>query len=227
MLNFNSHIGYNKKRRKEYMATIIKTSTKDQVYDIIKEKIFLQEYDLGDTINITALSSELGVSNTPIREALSKLEAEGLVTSSMSSKVRVIDLNEKLFNETSHCFFVLTFGAYSLCAVQDRSSHLQKLMKQALDEQQKALQSADYSDFVSKAIAFDRTFVAATGNEKMISIYDSLSPLLYLLTRYNHQQEVNNRDINLEQHREIAQAVADGDSVKVQKLLYFHFDKHL
>ena len=71
------------------MATIIKTSTKDQVYDIIKEKIFLQEYDLGDTINITALSSELGVSNTPIREALSKLEAEGLVTSSMSSKVRV------------------------------------------------------------------------------------------------------------------------------------------
>lgn len=65
------------------------------------------------------------------------------------------------------------------------------------------------------------------GNEKMISIYDSLSPLLYLLTRYNHQQEVNNREINLEQHREIAQAVADGDSVKVQKLLYFHFDKHL
>lgn len=209
------------------MATIIKTSTKEQVYDIIKQKIFLQEYNLGDTINIAALSNELGVSNTPIREALSRLEAEGLVTSETGSKMRVIDLNEKLFREISHSFFVLVFGAYNLCVVQNRLKRMEELMAAALEEQIDALNTAAYPDFISKAIAFDRTFVLATDNQKMISIYDSLSPLLYLLTRYNHQQSPDSRETNLKQHQEIQRAVLAGDCPLVRDLMYFHFDKHL
>ena len=209
------------------MATIIKTSTKEQVYDIIKQKIFLQEYNLGDTINIAALSNELGVSNTPIREALSRLEAEGLVTSETGSKMQVIDLNEKLFREISHSFFVLVFGAYNLCVVQNRLKRMEELMAAALEEQIDALNTAAYPDFISKAIAFDRTFVLATDNQKMISIYDSLSPLLYLLTRYNHQQSPDSRETNLKQHQEIQRAVLDGDYTLVRDLIYYHFDKHL
>src|SRR5699024_10483471 len=118
----------------------------------------------------------------------SRLEAEGLVTSETGSKMQVIDLNEKLFREISHSFFVLVFGAYNLCVVQNRLKRMEELMAAALEEQIDALNTAAYPDFISKAIAFDRTFVLATDNQKMISIYDSLSPLLYLLTRYNHQQ---------------------------------------
>ena len=82
---------------------------------IIKKKIYDQEYDFGDTINITALSKELGVSNTPIREALSRLEVEGLVKTTMSTKVQVISLDEKEFAECAISFFVTAFGAYTLC----------------------------------------------------------------------------------------------------------------
>ena len=87
------------------MTAITKTSMKDQVYQIIKEKIFTLEYNFGDTINISALSSELGVSNTPIREALSRLEVEGLVTSTLNSKVQVIDITEDLYKDIDHTFF--------------------------------------------------------------------------------------------------------------------------
>ena len=209
------------------MTIIRKTSTKDQAYNIIKDKIFRQEYDLGDPINITALSNELGVSNTPIREALSRLEAEGLVTSSMGSKVRVTDLNQTLFNETSHSFFVLTYGAYGLCRSTNKIPRLLELMDEALKIQEKSLRSKDYIDFISKAIAFDRTFVLATENSKMISIYDSLAPLLHLLTRYNHQQEGGNREDNLLQHKAVVKAVEEGDTEHVRRMLFYHFDKHL
>ena len=97
------------------MATIIKTSTKEQVYDIIKQKIFLQEYNLGDTINIAALEQRTGRQQHTDPRPPSRLEAEGLVTSETGSKMQVIDLNEKLFREISHSF-LFWFSAPIICA---------------------------------------------------------------------------------------------------------------
>lgn len=217
---------YNVGGRRVKMAIITKTSVKDQVYSVIKQKIFNQEYDFGDTINITNLSRELGVSNTPIREALSRLEVEGLVVSTMSTKVQVINPDEKLFNEIASSFFVMVFGAYGLCRMSDRVDELISLMDEALEAQRAALSAGDYGDFVYKSIAFDRTFVAATGNEKMLSIYDGLSSMLYLLTRHVHQQTDTSRQENLAQHEAIREAVVKGDQLQVEKLMFHHFDKH-
>lgn len=208
------------------MAIITKTSMKDQVYEVIKDKIFKQEYDFGDTINITSLSRELGVSNTPIREALSRLEVEGLVTSTLSTKVEVISLNEKIFSEIALSFFVQVFGAYGLCRAQGHIDRLTALMDTALQEQRAALAAGDYTAFVDKAIAFDRTFVVATGNDKMLSIYDNLASMLFLLTRYNHQQTENSRQENLSQHEAIYDAVIKDDLPEVEQLMYIHFNKH-
>lgn len=208
------------------MAIITKTSMKDQVYEVIKDKIFKQEYDFGDTINITALSKELGVSNTPIREALSRLEVEGLVQSTLSTKVEVINLNEKIFSEIALSFFVQVYGAYGLCHAQGRMDRLVELMESALQEQRAALEAGDYVSFVDKAITFDRTFVVATGNDKMLSIYDNLASMLYLLTRYNHQQTEDSRAENLAQHEAIYQAAVKDDPAEVERLMYVHFNKH-
>ncbi|MFQ7739785.1 MAG: GntR family transcriptional regulator, partial [Emergencia timonensis] len=69
------------------MATIL--SVKEQTYQIIKEKILNQEYPAGARININELAEELGISNSPIREALSLLEQQGLVISNRSSGATV------------------------------------------------------------------------------------------------------------------------------------------
>ena len=55
------------------MSELIRVSMRQQIYDIIKKRILSQEYDLGAPINIVALSKELSISNTPIREAVSML----------------------------------------------------------------------------------------------------------------------------------------------------------
>lgn len=208
------------------MAAIAKTSVKEQVYDTIKQMIFDQEFAFGDTINITALSRELGISNTPIREALSRLEAEGLVTITMGSKAKVIDLDEKIISEISHSFFILIFGAYSLCAVEEKCERLLALLNLSIEEQKTTFSHDDYGDFITKAIAFDRCFVVATENEKMLSIYDSLAPLLYLMAQYNHQKNEGNRLENLRQHEAIRDAVSCGDTGLVRDLIFKHFDKH-
>jgi DNA-binding GntR family transcriptional regulator len=52
----------------------------DQVYEAIKERILDQAYAPGEKLNIDRLVREFEVSSTPIREALTRLVAEGLVS---------------------------------------------------------------------------------------------------------------------------------------------------
>ena len=61
------------------MGNSTKVSVKEMTYNIIKSKILSCEYEPGRIINESMLSDEIGVSRTPIREALSDLEHEMLV----------------------------------------------------------------------------------------------------------------------------------------------------
>lgn len=208
------------------MTLIAKKSVRDQVYDVIKEKIFNEEYQLGDTINITALCKELGVSNTPIREALARLEAEGLVTTTMSSKVNVISLDEKIFTDISTFFCSQILGAFSLCRIMEKIPLLIQMLEEALQSQKAALSEENEYLFAFKAIEFDRTFVAATENETMLKIYDSQASLLYLLTLHTYHKDIESRQKNLCQHQAILDAVKSGDIQEAQETIYRHFDKH-
>jgi DNA-binding GntR family transcriptional regulator len=58
---------------------MVKTAFKRHVYTVLKEKIINCEYKPGTWLNESVLVNELGVSRTPIREALSKIEQEGFV----------------------------------------------------------------------------------------------------------------------------------------------------
>ena len=70
-------------------------SLKDKAYEIIKERILTGAYEPNAMLNEIALSEELGISRTPIREALSDLEHEMLVTvlPKKGTKVSEIDLD--------------------------------------------------------------------------------------------------------------------------------------
>jgi len=59
---------------------IVKVSLVDQVIEQIRQSIFNFEYKPGDKIDLKELSEKWGVSRTPLREAIRKLEAEGLIT---------------------------------------------------------------------------------------------------------------------------------------------------
>jgi Transcriptional regulators len=206
---------------------IVKQSIKEQTYEIIKQKILSQEYSFGDPVTISSLSEELGVSNTPIREALSRLESEGLVTSSYSSQVRVIDISEELIEETDMAVLSLLLGGYDICCLRECSGELLSLLQEACDKQCRDINKHDDQQFIKDAIAFDKCFLLATGNTKIISLFDSLAPILYMLTMYNYQQNNVNKEVNLKEHEQILEAIRTGSKEKVRKYLLHHYDKHL
>ena len=80
---------------------IQRITVKDQIYEIVREKILTQEYELGSKINMLELSKELNVSNTPIREALSMLERDGLIINKPNAGPSVVDFTESSFKTVS------------------------------------------------------------------------------------------------------------------------------
>ena len=209
------------------MSDVIKTSIKQQVYEIIKEKIINQEYALGEQINIKLLGEELEVSNTPIREALARLNAEGLVSSSHNLKFRVVEFSPASYYELNQTVAVLEIGAFDSANELGLIDELAAMLEERLDAQRETLDNKDYDGFIRKAIEFDRSFLAVLKNKTLLSVFDELSNLLFLAVRYNHQKSGTNRESNVAEHEDILAAVKRRDTAKVKARLRSHYDKRI
>jgi len=209
------------------MARIRKSSMREQCYMVLKEKILKQEYDLGDDINIVAFSNDYSVSNTPIREALALLQADGIVTSSLNSKVRVITFDENSFHEMTQTISILLTGAYLQCVKEKKSKLLIQLMEQSLKKQRTRLSEKDYYNFIHEAINFDKCILDALGNTRLLDVFASISNILFLMTRTDHQKNEHQREINIQEHTQILEALKNNNNDEFLKLLEHHYDKSL
>lgn len=209
------------------MIKVHKTTMKEQAYQIIKNKILTQAYALGEKINIDNLVRELNISNSPIREALTMLEKDGMVTTNPNSGTKVIELSEESFTEISQTIHILLLGGYDICVSQGKTEELVSKMGQCLKIQEDLLAHKDYFNFVKSAITFDESFLTVAGNKYLISISNSLHGIYYLAILYDHQHRDIDRKGNIYEHKMIMEAIASGNHNEVKKLLSIHFDKHI
>ena len=77
------------------MAILRKQSLVDQIYDQIRSEIINLQVPLGSRLNVSELQERYGVSSTPIREAINRLQKEGLVEYENNVGARVIAIGEK------------------------------------------------------------------------------------------------------------------------------------
>ena len=91
------------------MAAIKKRSLVDQVYEMLRGDIITLRRPLGSKLNVNELQDELGVSCTPIREAVNRLQQEGLVVYENNVGAHILDLDQHDITEieqlamTLHC----------------------------------------------------------------------------------------------------------------------------
>jgi len=129
----------------------MKKVNSDVAYEHIRKKILSGEYPPGHPLLTEALSAETKVSRTPVREALHKLKAEGLVTLSprLGASVKMMDVKE--FQEMCELRLALEGHAAGLAARNHSQADLQEI-KLALDSMreltEKILRAADETPFL-------------------------------------------------------------------------------
>lgn len=204
-----------------------RVSMRDQVYEIIKARILSREYALGEPINIVHLSKELGISNTPIREALSQLETERLITINSNQKYHVTDLSEKLINDLSSVVLIHLLGAFKVCRDNGKMPILLSRLRKAFEKQQAMYDASNSIDYVDASMAFERSFIIAADNPMLEKTYDVVVTLLTLSITYD---QISHREQNIEEHREILEAIEANDVKKAEELLSKHYNnrgKHI
>ena len=206
------------------MAIIEKKSMRDQCYSVIKEKILRQEFGLGEFINISELSAELSVSNTPIREALSLLESDGLVISAPNTRAQVIEFTKVSTKEIFQTFHILAKGAYELCIKENRKDQLCRLLAKSLAEQELHLAGKDYYQFTHATVGFDRAMFEALNNTQLLAVFDNLLNIMFLLYRTNHQKNDLERSRSISDHRRILDAIISGNHARVEQLQDEHYN---
>lgn len=203
---------------------ISRMSIREQVFDLIKEKILTKEYKLGQDVNISELTREFSVSNTPIREALSSLYSLGLIEIKENNKYKVISLSEKEIVDLNNTILILLLGALNIILENNQEKYLEQLLEKAFEankEQHDNNNKFDYK-YIRTSINFDRQFVVATNNKYLIREFDDLSDLLILTSSYNKKVF---KDKHFEDHKLMLEYTKKNDMSEVKKLLKNHFNK--
>jgi DNA-binding GntR family transcriptional regulator len=204
---------------------IIKKSMKDQIYDLLRERILGEQYRFGDKINILSLSNELGVSNTPIREAISMLERDGLVKVTPNAGPRVIEYSPALFRQVEKAMETLILGALELNVSLDRREKLVKLLDASLRSQEKSYNSRNYHKYIQDSLGFDSCFIRCASNPFLDKMYREIYDIFYLVTLYDHEQNESERLNIINEHREILEAIRSDDIPGARILIMQHYHK--
>lgn len=215
------------KIRGAIMPMLKKTSLKAQVYEIIRQKILQQKYALGEKINIDTLAEELNISNSPIREALMMLTQDGLIEMVPNNGAKVISFSEEGFHEIASSLYVVLYGAYDLCIKLDVLDTVVAEMQQHIKQQKYYHETGNIPESVKYALLFDKCIVKATKNSYLISIYERMEDIFYLMALHSHQRGEDDRKNNIAEHDNILQSIRNRDTAAVHHWLNIHYDKHL
>ena len=131
------------------MYSVLKSSITDQIYDIITDRIINLELRFGARIEIQMFENEFGISQTPIRFALNKLQDVGLVESKPRGGYFVIDLTEKDLDEIydlREMFEVFALGSAIKSLDMDELQHLKKEIEQLPEIENEEKRKAKFNE---------------------------------------------------------------------------------
>lgn len=160
------------------MAKIKKQSLVDQIYSRLREDILNLRFPLGSRINVNEIQDELGVSSTPLREALNRLQQEGLVVMENNVGASVLTLDAHDVEEIEELAFTLQSAAVRFSLERgDRAAMLQRI-----EEQLQRYASARSAKECTKAVfELIGTFYHNCGNRRLDNSMIALQGQVLLL----------------------------------------------
>lgn len=193
---------------------------RDVVFNTLRQAIITGEFAPGERLMEISLANRLGVSRTPVREAIRKLELEGLVIMIPRKGAQVARITEKNLRDVIEIRTVLEeFAAVLACERIDQSG-LHDL-RQAHEGFIRSVENGDILDIVDKDETFHDTIFRATNNDRLISIINNLREQFYRY-RMEYVKDIRQRSNLVEEHRELLDAISSRDSIKAKELMKTH-----
>ncbi|MCX7856498.1 MAG: GntR family transcriptional regulator [Deltaproteobacteria bacterium] len=198
-------------------------SIRKKVYNYIREKILKGELSQGERIYEGRLAKEIGVSRTPVREALHALEHEGLVISRPRSGYSVKPLSKEEVYEICEIRKVIEVLALNWALKRDKKKLIRELQKN-IELCEKKLKDNDIKSFVELDGKFHETIATLSGSERLLELSRTLRRHM-LRYRIQSIYTKDNVERAIEGHRAILLAIENGSERKIEEALKEHIDR--
>ncbi|MGE5767153.1 MAG: GntR family transcriptional regulator [Bacteroidota bacterium] len=193
-------------------------SLADQAYEGLLAAIGAGRLKPGERVRETALAEQLGISRTPIREALQRLARDGLVQLDARNGARIAELSLGAIQELYDLREILEGSTARLAALGASANDLQRLNAILAKE---AAHLDDPAALAKLNKLYHRTLCEAANNRYLSSAVATFSTTLVLLgptTLAAHSRA----DESHAEHRAVVEAVAAGDAERAEALMRGH-----
>ncbi len=193
---------------------------RDVVFNTLRRAIITGKFAPGERLMEISLANRLGVSRTPVREAIRKLELEGLVIMIPRKGAQVAKITEKSLRDVIEIRCVLEEFAASLACERITEEGKEKL-KEAHQQFVDAVQSRDILDIVEKDEKFHDAIFQATSNDKLITIINNLREQFYRY-RMEYVRDIEQHSVLVTEHENLLHAIFNHDSETAKQIMRTH-----
>jgi GntR family transcriptional regulator of gluconate operon len=193
----------------------------ESVLSTLRMAIIKGQLPAGTHLLEAQLAEKLRVSRGPIREALMRLEHEGLVISQSYRGKFVAHIPAQTIHEIYSLRRVLECFAAELAIDQMQPAHLERL-HELFDRMMSALNNGYFEEFADIDLEFHRLFVAAATHTRLLQMWETLTDVTHAFIVVNASEDQDNFRIIAEGHQAILQAFTHHDLVGVKEALNFH-----
>ncbi len=193
---------------------------REVVYERLKKGIQRGEFKVKERLIEQRLAKDFGVSRTPIREAISRLEHDGLVDKTPQGGVMVRGTTKEEIEEIFGLRAIMESYAASLATERVDEEVLHRLQV-IIDKSEGALQQRNVNRFIQLNSEFHEIIYRESRSEKLYQMINDMRDYFYKYRVLILKME-GMPDISLQDHKRMLQAMREGDTQKVEQLVKEH-----
>jgi len=185
-----------------------RTNLSWQIYARVKDGILSLEFPPGEILQERALAEKLGVSRTPVREALTRLSSEGWFVSNNRGQPQVKDITQHDIYELFQIRRMVEIEAVTRIFEKGNSRSIVSPLAELIEQMKK--QTEDYLAFTKTDLYFHANLIAANGNQRLIRIWRNMHEEIIRCGMIAIKEEYRLKKV-LEEHDEILEALWNQD----------------
>lgn len=195
---------------------------RDVVFNTLRNAILTGELSPGERLMEIKLADKLGVSRTPIREAIRKLELEGLVVNTPRKGAEVANISAADLRDVLEVRRSLEILAINLACQKMTQESLDELYEN-IQEFKRSIDSKGATDIAYTDVSFHDIIYKSTGNNRLIQILNNIREQMYRY-RLEYIKDRESWKTLVDEHMAIYEAIKNRDSEAAVRAILTHID---
>ena len=192
-------------------------------YEAIRQSILSGQWKIGELYNEKAIAADLGISRTPVREALLELASQDLIIFLPRRGLMVNRFTRHDVDEIFELRKAIELAAVEKITVAAPPFDLFEI-EEALLSQRKAVRQKDYLAFMEADRLFHTSFSELTKNRRLIAILDNIRDMIHVMGAKALALEGRAVEV-IKEHQTIFEAVKKGNIEEARRTMAYHLDQ--